>query len=355
MAKYRYKIIADKILADIRSGALLPGMTVPSSRDLSKTYQVSQLTAMHALATLAKRGILLHNRGRNYYVSQKLESSQKNYHFLTLLFRYISTDAPEFYGNRIISGIFREASLSFIGSHFTANAARTIYLHQSDFSQTLEEALMLPRQNIGFIADYYIPDEILEAIILQTGLPMVVIGRVSKLPNVHSVVLNALPAYHSMLSTLKRLGYDAFICCEIGDLSRYEYQQQKQFFQELTQQENAIDIVEYNKVPRIKQLGLLKNAIAALPGKRIAVLAPYDFIARNIIRDLETLNLKVPDQIGVVGFYGTRLATELSPKLGCLLAHPEDLGQIAAQLLISKNSHYQVHKIPMNFVFGETI
>ena len=355
MAKYQYKMIADKILADIRSGTLLPGMNVPSSRDLSKMYQVSQITAMHALTSLAKRGILLHKPGRNYYVSQKLESSQDKYHFLTLLFRYISADAPEFYGNRIVSGVIREASLSSIGSHFTANAARTIYLRQKDFSKTLEEALMLPRQNIGFIADYYIPDEILESIILQTQLPIVVIGRASRLSNVHSVVLDALPAYRYMLSTLKRLGYDAFICCEIGDLSRYEYQQQRQFFQELTKQENAIDIVEYNTVPRIKQLGLLKNAIAALPGKRIAVLAPYDSLARNVIRDLKTLNLKVPEQVGVVGFYGTRLATEISPKLSCLLAHPEDLGQLAAQLLISKDSHYQVHKITMDFVFGETI
>ena len=38
MAKFQYKMIAQKLQAEIRTGALLPGMTVPSSRDLSNIY-----------------------------------------------------------------------------------------------------------------------------------------------------------------------------------------------------------------------------------------------------------------------------------------------------------------------------
>lgn len=91
MAKFQYKIIADKILADIKKEILLPGMNAPSSRDLSKIYNVSHFTAMSALEYLARRGILLHKRGKNYVVSGKLEKTGTPYQFLAL---FREKDAP---------------------------------------------------------------------------------------------------------------------------------------------------------------------------------------------------------------------------------------------------------------------
>ena len=360
MAKFQYRMIADKILTDIRKEVLLPGMNVPSSRDLSRIYSVSQITAVHALNFLAKRGVLLHKPGSNYTVSRKMENAGNQYQFLTLLFRYITADTPEFYGNRIIAGITREAASSSIASLLSANAAKTIFMNKnhmnkSDFTSTIEEAMMLPKQNIGFIADYFIPDEILEEISSQTKLPVVVIGRASRLPNIHSVVMEALPAYHTMLDILKRMGYNAFICCEDIHPARYEANQQHQFYQKLAEQENALNIVDFNQVPLVQEKGLLRDALAKFPGQRIAILASSDYIARNIILLLEELDLKVPEQIGVVSFYGTRIATDFSPKLSSISIRPEDLGKVAADLLISRDTKYRVHKIPMEFVFGETI
>ncbi len=355
MAKFQYRIIAEKILTDIRKEILLPGMNVPSSRDLSRIYNVSQITAIHALNFLAKRGVLLHKPGSNYTVSRKMENAGDQYQFLTLLFRHISTDTPEFYGNRIIAGITREAASSSIASLFSVNAARTIYRRAGDFSLTLKEALMVPKQNIGFIADYFIPDEILEEIRSQTKLPVVVIGRACKLPDVHSVVMDPIPAYHTMLDILKRMGYNAFICCEDVHPARYEANQQHQFYQKLVEQENALNIVEFNQVPLVQEKGLLREALAKFPGKRIAILASSDYIARNIILLLDELDLKVPEQIGVVSFYGTRIATDFSPKLSSISIRPEDLGKVAADLLISHDTKYRIHRIPMEFVFGETI
>ena len=356
MGKYLYRTIADRILADIKSGNLLPGMNAPSCRELSDMYSASQVTTAHALLYLAKRGFLMHKPGKNYYVSHKLESQKSSYQFLTLLFRHVSTSGPEFYGNRIISGIIKEACTASIGTHFTPNASRQIYLRKYDFSKTLEDALVLPRQNnIGFIADFYIPDEILGEIALQTQLPVVVIGRASSLPNVHSVVLNAVPGYDFMLGTLKRLGYDAFICCESNENLRYEHEQQHQFFKKLEENESTVILPEINNYPHVQVSLLLMEAMEKLKGRRVAVMAYSDLLARQIIAILEEHNIKVPGQAGVVGFYGTRIATDYSPKLSCLSIQPEILGEMAAKLLISGDSRYQLHPVQMDFVFGETI
>ncbi len=348
-------MIAEKICADIKSGELVPGMPIPSSRELAERFEVSQLTAIHALKHLVQKGILLHKPGKNYSVARKEDTQKNACRFLTLLFRYISTKGPEFYGNRIISGIMNEIGLSSVGTYFCASPAHIIRSQTTDFSAVLEEALMLPKQNIGFVADYFIPDKIIEEIIFKTRLPVVVIGRKSQLSNVHSVVLNTLPGYRFLYKTLKRLGYDGFICCETYDVMRDECLQQQMFFKELSTIENTIRIPQFNAVSPVRQGELLHQALKRLSGKRVAVLAPNDYYARKIIEFLQKENLKVPEQIGVTGFYGTRIATDFSPALCCLSVLPEQLGKTAARLLMTNDTHYQIHEIPMAFVFGETI
>ena len=120
-------------------------------------------------------------------------------------------------------------------------------------------------------------------------------------------------------------------------------------------EENACDLVDFNRYSLAQEKVVLQNALAQFSGKRIAVIAASDYIARNVIDMLHELNLKVPEQVGVVSFYGTRLATDYPPKLSCISIRPENLGKAAADLLISKDTRYGVHEIPMEFMFGETI
>lgn len=355
MAKFQYRMIADKILADMKSGKLLPGMPAPSSRELCRSYNVSQVTAVHALTYLAQRGFLLHKPGQNYYISRKSDDFQNKNRFLTLLFRHISTGNIEYYGNQIIAGIMHEAAIAAVGTYFSPSAAQTIYAHKTDFSQTLEEALSLPRQNIGFIADYQIPDEILEEIRTETGLPIVVIGRQSSLPDVRSVVLDVYPGYKFTLQTLKRLGYNAFVCCESHVLTHYEGAQQHLFFKELSEQEKTIIYPAFTNFVSSRQNELLRKALNTFSGSRTAILATTDTVARSIVNNLKNMGIKVPEDAGVVGFYGTRQATEYSPKLCCLSIQPELLGRTAVQLLLSQENHNTLNKLPMDFVFGETI
>ena len=348
-------MIADKIAADIKSENLPPGMPVPSSRELSRTFGVSQVTAVHALNFLAKRGLLRHKPGQNYYVSRKVDDPQNSCRFISMLFRYISTKGPEFYGNRIISGIMNEGAVSSVGTYFTAYAQLTMRNNKNDFSRILDEALSLPNRNIGFIADFYIPDEIIEEIVCETRLPAVVIGRVSKLDHVHSVVMNAIPSYRQLLQTLKRLGYDAFICCESCEIQRHECLQQRQFFREIAEKEQVVIIPDFNVIQPSVEQKLLRNAMQTMKNRRIAVLTPSDYMARLVMDIFKEMDLKVPEQIGVAGFYGTRISTDYSPRLCTLSIQPELLGKTAAQLLLSEDTRYQVHELPMEFVFGETV
>ena len=356
MAKYRYRIIADKLRQDIENGVYPPGVSIPSTRELAEKHGVSQLTAIRALALLAQRDILIRRPGHNYCVAQNFESTVAQPQFLTLLFRHISNKGWESYGNDIISGITMEGVKACYSTYLSAAATRAYWFNTMDFSSVISEAHQLAGQNKGFVADYFVSDDLLQQLVEETHLPVVIVGRESKVPRVKSVVLSISPACYTMLNTLKRLKYDAFVCCGPYQMERYEYQQLDLFYKELAAAEKNVRILkEFINLSWSEQVSEINQALKEFSHSRICFITSHDIVARKIFEFLEQQNISVPEQVGVVGFYGTRQATEHSPVLTCLAAAPEKLGQYAAQLAISGESPIATHKIPMTFNFGETI
>src|ERR1700747_1785819 len=64
-----YKRIQNVIRRRIETGQLKPGDVVDSERELAKLHKVSLMTARHALADLAREGIVERRRGAGTYVA----------------------------------------------------------------------------------------------------------------------------------------------------------------------------------------------------------------------------------------------------------------------------------------------
>src|SRR5579862_9944370 len=64
-----YKKIQATILKRIESGHLKAGDVVDSERELAKIHKVSLMTARHALADLAREGIVERRHGRGTFVA----------------------------------------------------------------------------------------------------------------------------------------------------------------------------------------------------------------------------------------------------------------------------------------------
>jgi GntR family transcriptional regulator len=64
-----YKKIQKAIRKRIESGQLAPGDMVPSERELAKTHNVSLMTARHALADLAREGMVERRHGSGTFVA----------------------------------------------------------------------------------------------------------------------------------------------------------------------------------------------------------------------------------------------------------------------------------------------
>lgn len=69
-----YRLVAEELRRQIRSGRLKPGERVPSSRDLEATYEIANMTARSALRMLRDEGLIYSMPGRGNFVADPLPS-----------------------------------------------------------------------------------------------------------------------------------------------------------------------------------------------------------------------------------------------------------------------------------------
>ncbi|WP_112470824.1 GntR family transcriptional regulator [Streptomyces triticisoli] len=67
-----YRLVAEELRRQIRSGRLKPGERVPSSRDLEATYEIANMTARSALRMLRDEGLIHTMPGRGNFVADPL-------------------------------------------------------------------------------------------------------------------------------------------------------------------------------------------------------------------------------------------------------------------------------------------
>src|SRR4051794_18894664 len=67
----RYEQIAERLAADIRSGALVPGERLPSERELARTLEVSRASVREALASLQLQGVVETRKGAGTFVAAR--------------------------------------------------------------------------------------------------------------------------------------------------------------------------------------------------------------------------------------------------------------------------------------------
>ena len=73
----RYEQIAERLAADIRSGALAPGERLPSERELARTLEVSRASVREALAALQLQGVVETRKGAGTFVSARPPAAER--------------------------------------------------------------------------------------------------------------------------------------------------------------------------------------------------------------------------------------------------------------------------------------
>ena len=67
----RYEQVAERLAADIRSGALAPGERLPSERELARTLEVSRASVREAIGALQLQGVVETRPGAGTFVAAR--------------------------------------------------------------------------------------------------------------------------------------------------------------------------------------------------------------------------------------------------------------------------------------------
>ncbi len=100
--------------------------------------------------------------------------------------------------------------------------------------------------------------------------------------------------------------------------------------------------------------------LVALDERPTAILCSSDDVALGVIDELKTHNIRVPEDISVIGFDGIRTEKHGDVQLGFIKQHLDSIGESAAQEILEQitNKTKQTNKvryIPTEFILNDTV
>lgn len=199
-----------------------------------------------------------------------------------------------------------------------------------------------------------------EAFFDQCKLPVVLVNRVSPNDRIFSVSIDHRKAVYEMTCKLIEQGHEDIMLIRNGpDEVVFGVEHYEGFRAAL--EEHGLP---FN--PDRIQNGLFlapggyKAVEAAIKAKKVpsAILAVSDDIAVGAINALVDNGYKVPEDVSVVGFYDTTLATMYRPKL-TTVQHPiYDIGAIAIRMIIKQINGQEIEekhvRLPHGIIFRDS-
>ena len=159
------------------------------------------------------------------------------------------------------------------------------------------------------------------------------------------------------------MGYCHFIFCDSGQDTASQCEM-RNCYQAMIE-EFAIPDTCYQVVERAAFLPVettcqqILEAFQKLKGERTVLLAPADTGARDFYNTLHPDIIRIPDEMGLVGFFGLQIAHAQPPELTTLQSDTVGIGTLAVQLLLNAVTRGRTaaagHPLPMELIFGETI
>ena len=185
--------------------------------------------------------------------------------------------------------------------------------------------------------------------IIDRNIPLVMFDRIAEDLSVDSVVNDDLKVTIEAIQHFKDKKYKkiAILC---GPTHIYVYKNRMQGYLEGLAKFN----LKVNENWIFKDIETTQDAIVATEvlfnqkNKPDAVFCTSDRIALGVIKTLQKMNIKIPKEVGVIGYSNDTFADIIQPTLTTIEQYPKDIGANAAELMLdmieNKISSKKVHK-----------
>lgn len=189
-----YQKITDDILGAIQSGKLAPGVRIPSVREITEKYSVSQITALRVFKELLNTGKVVRRNGSGYYVKSESDVPEIPPTLFCAFRPPKRIDIADNTGTRILCGIINACAEHRVNLFFSRNimALRNIVCTSDETARFLAEELRETTPPAGIILDHRFTDAQIEKYLFPVigNTPLAIAGRRSSLP----VLTTSIPA-----------------------------------------------------------------------------------------------------------------------------------------------------------------
>lgn len=171
--------------------------------------------------------------------------------------------------------------------------------------------------------------------IIDKNIPLVLFDRISESFQVDSVVNDDYKITIEAMEHLidKKYKNIAILC---GPTHIYVYKNRMEGYLEALKRHNLV----INKDWIAEGIQTKENAIEAITtffsseNKPDAVFCTSDTIALGVIQTLQKMNIKIPEEVGVIGYSNDSFADIIHPTLTSIEQYPQDIGANAAELML---------------------
>jgi DNA-binding LacI/PurR family transcriptional regulator len=333
-----YQQLKELLWGAILSGVYKPGEKLESEREIIKQGGLSYPTVSRALRELAAEGWLVRKVGSGSFVSDKV--NRKNHTIKRVAVFYYNTGTAYF--RRLFNGLSQESKKHGIETVAIAAGISTkeeIEAINRDFKDGLFDALL------GFPFSSMELNMYLSQLINQ-GLPVILLGTFFAQIPCDAITVNGENSGYEAMKHLIDLGYRrvGHVCIKAhfpfntartavangikSAIQEFPHEKIEQFEYELPYLFDENDLSVWDKLFEI------------IPGgckQPFALICASDALARLMIKVLARKNLKVPQDVSVIGAGNLpECCIRQKPHLTTIEWPLERIGQEAIRLLVSQ-------------------
>lgn len=318
----RYAQLAQYLSDAITRGAFTPGEQLPGENEIASCLQLSRMTVRSALSLLEDRRLITRIHGKGTFVSCQSVSTPNSIDvFLEISYTYFAA-----YYIQSISDVLKQNNCRFV-IHDTRNSQEEItsIIHQIVHNGSSGVILQPSHETTSLIPS------LREAFTLLTAkrIPYIMLDHAYDGIPGHRVVFDDYGGGKIAAEHLVSLGHRN--CVMVGFHQYYEHPPRRDGFNEVLLQNNLAPLMEIGVDGELNE-----HLVDAVRTKGVtAVFCFNDEVAILCMRALYEAGLRIPEDVSVVGYDDTFIATATNPPLTSVI-HPKDvLGRMAAEKLIS--------------------